>query len=698
MRPFVVGLALLASGLLGLRSAPVEFAFQPQPREGNPFARELWAEVIVPSGVVRLLPAFYRGDGIWAVRARPEARGIYRLGEISESSGIGYSAVLAEPAGGLTVDVQHLDPLGGPVRIDPRAPRLFVDDAGRFFYPLGANLPWAVGAPDEYFPAAFRAAREAGMNWARVWMAHWGQLNLDWRDAPHGASPPRGNFDLDAAARWDRVVTCAEENGLRLQVVLQHHGQYSSLVNSNWAENPWNVANGGFLSSPIEFFTSAEARRLTAQKYRYIVARWGYSSAIFAWELFNEVKWTDARTGAAATPETNAAVAAWHAEFARHIRRLDTYGHLVTTSDDSVAHPLYAAMDFLQPHLYAADMLSGVRRFDLDAAELDRPIFYGEVGDDNMTTLPPALRNNGYSNLPLAWAGLMNDGVYAAQIWYAQRLLDHGGLGGFGALAKFVRASGLDQRTDLRAFSPAVRSEQRMPFTLGPGAHWHRQSPPTVRVPFDGSAPAELGALPNSFAWAHPSEPKPEPFPHEATLLLNYPRDATAVLRFAGASVEGGSIRVTLDGQVVGEHLWPAIPPDARKNAPARPMQFVLPMKRGLRTLVISNPHGPDWVEFQNFSTGLDIPVIAAVGRRSADRIVLWFYHRQGVWAVEEDLTSARAHAQLADVATGRWRVTWWDTAKGEPASVTELSHAGGALELETPPIRRYAAVWLEKL
>jgi hypothetical protein len=96
------------------------------------------------------------------------------------------------------------------------------------------------------------------------------------------------------ARRWDTIVEAADKNGIFFPDGLQHHGQYSTRTNPNWGENPWNAANGGFLAKPEDFFTDARAKALTKAKYRYIIARWGYSPSILAWELFNEVQYTDA--------------------------------------------------------------------------------------------------------------------------------------------------------------------------------------------------------------------------------------------------------------------------------------------------------------------------------------------------------------------------------------------------------------------
>src|SRR6266481_9445051 len=120
---------------------------------------------------------------------------------------------------------------------------------------------------------------------------------------------------------------------------------HPSRVDSNWAINPWNAKNGGFLATPEEFFTNPRARALTRAKYRYILARWGYSTHVLAWELFNEVEWTDAIRNQHADT-----VAAWHREMAAFLRQQDPNRHLITTSSDTKIPGLYEAMDYVQPH------------------------------------------------------------------------------------------------------------------------------------------------------------------------------------------------------------------------------------------------------------------------------------------------------------------------------------------------------------
>ncbi len=168
------------------------------------------------------------------------------------------------------------------------------------------------------------------------------------------ASASAGKYSLQISQRYDSIVEDAMQKGIGIQLVLQHHGQFSTTTNSNWNENPYNIANsafGGFLTNPEDFFTNAEAKRLTKNKYRYIVARWGYCPAIFAWELWNEVQFTDGWNN------NRPAVVAWHQEMADYIRSIDPHGHLITTSSDGSGFAdiwNQANMDMVQFHQYGS--------------------------------------------------------------------------------------------------------------------------------------------------------------------------------------------------------------------------------------------------------------------------------------------------------------------------------------------------------
>lgn len=671
------------------RAGPVEFAFTVPGDDRDGFARELWAEVQTPSGQVLRLPAYYAGDGRFAVRARADHAGEFRLGAITETQGDAVLPVAsAVVIGGASARIDHVD-ARPVVRVVKGPPGRFVLSNGEPYVPIGANFAWANGDPAVWYPRAFAQLASAGGNWVRVWMASWGGLNLDW-PAVRDTWPERGQLNQSVAARWDLILNEAERHGLYVQMVLQHHGQYSSRVNPNWDTNPWNAANpGGFLQRPTEFFSSAEAIRLTKQKYRYIVARWGCSPAVLAWELFNEVHWTDP----VRIDHEEALVARWHDEMAAWIRSLDVYQHLVTTSSEDLRSPVYGSMDYLQPHLYATAMLAAVRRFDVPATEIERPVFYGEVGNDHMKQ-SAELRGSGVELAPLAWASLMGEGPLPAQVWEGAKLLEQGRLAEWQAVTRFLTATQLANRPGLQAFSATVEGGAQMPMSVEAAEIWQRRAPLEIEVPSDGCQPLEFGVIPRILV-GNPRSIR-DGYPHKLTLRMDLPRTTTACVRFSDGGAGGATARVQVDGETVAEHTWPAVALSSEAAPKLRPAELRFALTQGQHAIVLENTGPEDWVDLEAIEFGYDVSALRAIGRRGPDFVALWIWHRAGVVALTAP-PATEGRLVIPDLPAGKWQVTWWDTLRGIPSRPTRVDHGGGALALPTPGISRHAAVTLSR-
>lgn len=690
-RPVIL-LLVLAIGPLG--ASPVQFSFRvSHDDELNPFVREIWAEVESPVGQTLRLPAYYDGDDIWAVRTRAAEKGNYRFLRAEELMESGLRPISVSLTSDNRFRVRDADELGPPLRIDPRTARTFIDGASRPYVPLGGNLPWADGGTDpvDFYREGMRLFRDTGLNWSRIWMAHWGQLNLDWIEPQHGESPPPGWLDLSVARRWDSLVNFAELAGVRFQMVLQHHGQYSSTVNSDWDLNPWNATNGGWLKQPGEFFTDEQARAVTRDKFRYIAARWGYSSSIMAWELFNEVHWTDARRGDAAS---NTAVAAWHNEMARHLRRYDVHGHLITTSDDDLSHPLWSSMDYYQPHLYASNMILGVQTLAHPPAVMDRPVFYGEVGDDNMVGLSGEQRADGAAHVPMAWAGMFGITTQPAQLWYIDVLRRNDRWPEMASLAGFAQASGMLSTTFESYSTPAVIGGDTVSWQIEPGYYWERGDNPEINLSSDGLETTELMHFRRILTNA--SAVPAHPYPSRATFRFRSPAAANAHLRVARVSNQGSALRMTLNDQVVFDQTWPP----AAVDRPA-PTNIEIPFRLGYgdHVLVIENPTGPEWVDIANLDLGLAVPALVAQARHARDRSILWVRHRNQLLseAPDEELESTSATVVLEDYPAGSWQITWWDPVAGQSFGATSIDHQGGDLSLITPEVTRHVAAWIQR-
>lgn len=668
----------------GRAESYVQFDFNAPASATNPFGREINADVHLPDGQVCHVPAFFLGARRFGVRVNARLRGEYALGAVTETAADGRVAQLSvsEPSPA-RVTVRQANSLPSVGR-DPSDPQRFQTSDGRKYVPLGVNLAWAQGAPDAYYERQFSKLRDAGLNWSRVWFAHWAGQNLDWSATPE-KQPARGELDLAVAQLWDRVIAQAEANGIYLQLVLQHHGQYSSRVDANWAENPWNTANGGFLRTPAEFFTSDEARRLTRLKYRYIVARWGYSPAVLAWELFNEAHYTDAL----GEPGHEAEVAAWHREMAAFLRQVDAHRHLVITSLQDLDSPVYSSMDYVQPHLYVANMFAGVRRIRRAADAVARAAFYGEVGDDRMLLEKPQY-DSAIALVPIVWSSLGGESTHPAQIWYGDRLLDAGRARELGALGRILESSGFGAQRALVPFSPAVADGDVVPLVLSGGHWWEKRAPAEIRVPTDGSEPAAYADIPRAFSGSE--ESRKEGYPGRVTLRVRYERDARVRMHFSDAGEKGAHLQVRVDEAETARHLWPALP-EGQAPAP-RPADVAFEVAAGEHVVVLENAGGPDAFILDTIDLGLPVPALAAVGRRNDRYVLLWVWHRTGVLSLQPG-AAARAVFRIPDLPAGRWTLTWWDSLSGARRERTEVRHPGGEFRLAAPPIAAQAAATL---
>ncbi len=178
---------------------------------------------------------------------------------------------------------------GGFVRSD-QTNYLHLDD-GKQYIPVGENIAWqSSNAYVDYTNWLTKLSDNDG-NFFRLWQCSWG-LGLEWRNGSAGYAGLR-KYKQNNAFYTDWLLDFCAEKGIYVMYCLQYHGQVSTNVNPNWSDSPYNAANGGPCANTWDFFTNTAAKNHTKNRYRYVLARWGYSRNIMSWELFNEVGWTD---------------------------------------------------------------------------------------------------------------------------------------------------------------------------------------------------------------------------------------------------------------------------------------------------------------------------------------------------------------------------------------------------------------------
>ena len=279
-------------------------------------------------------------------------------------------------------------------------------------------------------------------------MAHWDGLNLDWLPADMGPSPKPGMLSEDVRRdlgpdpcrrRGERRVRPGRPPAPR---PVQHRRTTRTGPRTP-GTRPTRAASS---SRPPTSSRTRTRGSITLVKYRYIVARWGWSPAVVAWELFNEVHWTDAfRQG------READVARWHGEMADFIRSVDVYGHL-----DHDEHREPPEPDLREDGLLPAAPLRGqpdrrgAQHFDPACGALDRPVFYGEEGDDHQP-LPAEVKKSGLNLVPPVWASIMGQGAMAAQPWDGWHLLEQNRLDELGAVFRFLAINRIAAQQGLAA-------------------------------------------------------------------------------------------------------------------------------------------------------------------------------------------------------------------------------------------------------
>lgn len=310
----------------------------------NPFdSREISVDIefTSPSGVSDTIPCFFRNDatGSWEARFTPQDKGRYV-----------YKAVVrhgSEITESITKTLKVSAGKGNGI-LHESDNWTFVFDSGRHFRGIGENLCWESRTEDDSkFFSKLHEQHERfnydvmlpkfaanGGNYTRIWMCSWNfpiDRKSDFNNFRYSDTDQAINES--AAARLDHTLELAEKNGIYIMLCM----------------------GAGEALTDRDFFVSEEAKAQYRNRLRYIVARWGYSPAIGAFEFFNEID--NIQFKDSANPIPAADIVAWHDEMSTFLKEEDPFGHLVTTSishRDLNGLNSLENIDFNQKHIYKA--------------------------------------------------------------------------------------------------------------------------------------------------------------------------------------------------------------------------------------------------------------------------------------------------------------------------------------------------------
>ncbi|SFS75410.1 DUF5060 domain-containing protein [Paenibacillus sp. BC26] len=275
----------------------------------DPREIDLSMDLTSPSGKKWSVNGFYDGTGFaWKVRFSPDEAGkwSYRLHAVTAGA-----ATEGPPASFEAAPAKRR----GWIQVSDDNKRYLEYRDGSSFYGVGVAYPWGI----------------TDVNLDKI-AAHGGNLITYWNGNYDSSGNGGGSNQLQSATfgvekidplkarRIDDLIESFEQRELHMNFVIWPHDSLADSLDG-WPK-AWEKSGYAELGEAKDFFTSQEMWVYQEHLYRYIIARWGYSSAIGIWDLVCEINGTDGWVHGS-TSDTDAWTAKVHSYFKEH----DPYGH-----------------------------------------------------------------------------------------------------------------------------------------------------------------------------------------------------------------------------------------------------------------------------------------------------------------------------------------------------------------------------------
>ena len=595
---------------------------------------------------------------------------------------------------------------GGFVKISKPAttgsPLYFQLDNGEPLFLIGHNMPTYYPNAEEYFAKM----EQGGENYNRFWM-YSSALGLEW-------GQPVGYYRLEEAWKLDRAIEAASRHGIYLMICFDTHQDFRE----NWERNPYNIRQGGPCKTPLSFFTDINARELYKKRLRYIAARWSAYTNILAWEFMNEIEGWDG------AEKNRPAVAKWHSEMAKVLRKNDPYEHPISsslwTTDGWQELWKLTEMDFVQSHYYAnsqRDMAEEVARICAQKRRdyPDKLHLFAEYGimsgSGTLENDPTGVHiHNGN------WAGLMSGSASVPASWWHESYIDPQNLYKiYLGLVRFVSdekdLAGSAWKIPLSAGVSYANQPEQLSYAdarfAGSGERWKKPEETIFTVNPDGTV-ENIGKLPMLL---HGNAHKALSVPF--TFRVDFPVSGRFVMHI-GRAGSNGLLKIKLDGTDLasidlptGEGLgvsseyvgqwkrWETVyDKDVSIDIPA-----------GKHEIQIQN-QGADWVsvdyfQLTNYITG-SRPSIRVMGMQTSNTAILWLQNKNHTWynvrdKVEINPISA-VRLELSDFDEGEYKTEFWDTINGDIMESKTFQSSNGRLVIDIPELKFDVALKVKKL
>jgi hypothetical protein len=218
------------------------------------------------------------GSPLWCIRFSPTVMGLHSISvTVTDSMGKYLLENTSFQAVSKSSNAQ------GFVRIGKNNVH-FQFDSGKTYFPIGENVCWVSYSQGTYAYDDYMTSLSGhGANYIRLWLT-----DVQWDGL--AVEIAVGKYNLGDLWRLDYVVSLAEKLDICLLMCTESFNLLTTKTSANlWYQSYYNKKNGGILDYPQEFFTNEQAKMDYKNRLRYLIARYGYSTSVFAWEYFNEV-------------------------------------------------------------------------------------------------------------------------------------------------------------------------------------------------------------------------------------------------------------------------------------------------------------------------------------------------------------------------------------------------------------------------
>jgi len=689
----------------------------------NPYDSEeikVDAEIIPPSGKGWTIPGFYiqpytgkiingkeqitkKGKPEWQIRLLFTIPGNYKV-KITAKDKKG-TRVLQTSTLRITDYGPRITDHSGFIRRAKNDHRYFIDEQNNTFFPIGANVCWGSwdGKGVFAYNTWLKRYSEQGCNFFRLFLSPaWCNFSLRTHDSLFY------KFDQKNAWKIDHVLELAKKLNMRVMFAID---SFNSLSTSKkfygmFDTSPCNVKNGGPVEKPLDYFTNPKANKANHDRLRYLVARYGYSPNVFAWELWNEVDGTDAFR----VEKNRKTIADWHRDTARDLRKLDPWDHLITTSFGydkgyEIIEGL-PEMDLIQIHHYdTPDLAASLGKLWKQRRDnFKKPFFNGEFGCDaagmnagNHGADPKGVHlHNGL----FASVGNMCAGV--PMVWYWDSYVEPNNLYPiYGNFADWI--SGFDfikQKVkpidaELKFINPNKKHAPENIWLETIGRSWEKTNfnkPQKIIIPNDGTFNSEkiLTKLIHGTNHADLSNPQ--------TFILNAPTQTKFIVEIGDVAGWGGAVmEIYLNNKLVLKKDF--IDPDGlgnKENLKQYAGKYSIILPAGKHKLVIKNP-GTDWFEIKEYSipdyVESKIPTLRVSGVIGKTKGLIWLQSPHYIWSKVYDknfkpYVYKGVRLILKNIPEGKWEIQEFNPRTGKTISKKKVKVGkDGKLKINLPEI-----------